>query len=104
VAQTDDQDRTLLTGLAADSSLAGGHNALVGRRVGAVGAMLVGALVGAVGYLHIGAEPTLVADAVGVLTAGVVRATTSRGRQELDPNPLCGVGVVLGHGYRAEPG
>jgi uncharacterized membrane protein YoaK (UPF0700 family) len=72
-----------LTGLAADSSLAGGHNPLAGRRAGAVGAMLIGALAGALGYLRIGPGPTLVADAVGLLATGVVLATASRGVADL---------------------
>jgi uncharacterized membrane protein YoaK (UPF0700 family) len=43
-----------LTGLAADSSLAGGNNPRVPRRVGAVVAMLIGAIVGAALVLHHG--------------------------------------------------
>jgi uncharacterized membrane protein YoaK (UPF0700 family) len=44
-----------LTGLAADSLLAGGHNERAGRRVGAVVAMFGGALVGALLLRHINA-------------------------------------------------
>jgi uncharacterized membrane protein YoaK (UPF0700 family) len=72
-----------LTGLAADSSLAGGDNALVGRRAGAVLAMLVGAFGGALGYLHVGAGPILVANAVGVFAVGLVYASAIRRGQAL---------------------
>ncbi len=65
-----------LTGLAADSFLAGGDNALASRRAGSVAAMLIGALAGALGYLHAGAGPTLAADSIGVLAAGIVLALT----------------------------
>ena len=41
-----------LTGLAADSSLAGGTNPAAGRRTSAVAAMLAGAVTGAALYLH----------------------------------------------------
>jgi uncharacterized membrane protein YoaK (UPF0700 family) len=53
-----------LTGLAADSSLAGGSNPRAGRRSAAVIAMLVGAVIGAALYLHQGAGLPLVAAAV----------------------------------------
>jgi len=43
-----------LTGLAADSSLAGGNNPRAGRRLMAIGAMLLGAAVGAFLVLSIG--------------------------------------------------
>jgi len=57
-----------LTGLAADSSLAGGSNPRAGRRSAAVVAMLAGAVIGAALYLHTGAGlPLLVA---GMVTAG----------------------------------
>ncbi len=60
-----------LTGLAADSSLAGGDNQRSGRRVLAVVAMFVGALVGAVIYLHQGVAWPL------ALVALLVLATTA---------------------------
>jgi uncharacterized membrane protein YoaK (UPF0700 family) len=44
-----------LTGLAADSMLAGGHNERAGRRVGAVVSMFGGALVGALLLRHVNA-------------------------------------------------
>ena len=59
-----------LTGLAADSSLAGGHNPKVGRRTAAVGAMFLGAVGGAALFLHQG--PTLplgIATGLVLLTA-----------------------------------
>jgi uncharacterized membrane protein YoaK (UPF0700 family) len=69
-----------LTGLAADSSLAGGDNARVGRRAGAVGAMLLGAFAGAWLYLRHGAGLPLavVAVIVGGTTAAFGRARASR--------------------------
>jgi uncharacterized membrane protein YoaK (UPF0700 family) len=72
-----------LTGLAADSSLAGGDNALAGRRAGAVLAMLVGAFGGAVGYLHVGAGPILAGNSLGVLAVGMVFASAVRRGQTL---------------------
>jgi uncharacterized membrane protein YoaK (UPF0700 family) len=63
-----------LTGLAADSSLAGGTNPRAGRRSAAVVAMLVGAVIGAALYLHTGAAlPLLVAAVVTASTAVIVR-------------------------------
>jgi uncharacterized membrane protein YoaK (UPF0700 family) len=43
-----------LTGLAADSTVAGGNNPRIGRRVLATGAMLAGAALGALLVLHVG--------------------------------------------------
>jgi uncharacterized membrane protein YoaK (UPF0700 family) len=57
-----------LTGLAADSSLAGGTNPRATRRAGAVGAMLAGAVIGAVLMIHAGFTTTL------LVTAGVLAA------------------------------
>jgi uncharacterized membrane protein YoaK (UPF0700 family) len=63
-----------LTGLAADSSLAGGSNPRAGRRSAAVAAMLAGAIIGAALYLHTGAGlPLLVAAMVTASTAIVFR-------------------------------
>ncbi len=67
-----------LTGLAADSVLAGGHGPLIDRRVAAVIAMLCGAFAGALGFLHLGAGPTLLTDAVCVLAAAAVLTSASR--------------------------
>lgn len=59
-----------LTGLATDSSLAGGSNPRAGRRIGAVVAMLVGAFAGAAMFLHVNAAlPLLVAAALSAGTA-----------------------------------
>jgi uncharacterized membrane protein YoaK (UPF0700 family) len=69
-----------LTGLAADSSLAGGSNPKLGRRTAAVAAMLVGAIAGAVLYLHTGATWPLAVIAVIVLVTMTVVA--------VDPNSL----------------
>jgi uncharacterized membrane protein YoaK (UPF0700 family) len=57
-----------ITGLAADSSAAGGANPNWARRIGAVAAMLAGATVGALLVLDYGlALPLLVAGAAGLL-------------------------------------
>ncbi len=61
-----------LTGLAADSALAGGTGAQSTRRVAAVLAMLAGACAGAAAYLHVGAGATLVIGAAIVLAGGLV--------------------------------
>ena len=70
-----------LTGLAADSSLAGGSNPKVARRTTAVAAMLVGAVSGAALYLHTGATWPLVVVAVTVLATGFVFAASPSSRQ-----------------------
>ncbi|HXP19290.1 MAG TPA: YoaK family protein [Streptosporangiaceae bacterium] len=57
-----------LTGLAADSSLAGGSNPRAGRRSAAVCAMLIGAIIGAALFLHKGPGLPLLISAVA--TAG----------------------------------
>lgn len=69
-----------LTGLAADSTLAGGTNPKVGRRTAAVVAMLVGAIVGAVLFLHQGATIPLAVVAVMVLGTALVFARTASSR------------------------
>ncbi|MFF3465690.1 YoaK family protein [Streptomyces sp. NPDC001984] len=70
-----------LTGLASDSSLAGGANPRVGRRLASVLAMLVGAFVGALLVRHTGLGwPLLVSTlgaAVGVLAVPRAPATKS---------------------------
>ncbi|MGO8958992.1 MAG: YoaK family protein [Streptosporangiaceae bacterium] len=64
-----------LTGLAADSSLAGGSNPRAGRRSAAVLAMLIGAFAGAALYLHRGAAlPLAIAAAAAGLAAIAVLA------------------------------
>lgn len=70
-----------LTGLAADSSLAGGSNPKVARRTTAVAAMLIGAVSGAALYLHTGATWPLVVVAVTVLATGFVFAASPSSRQ-----------------------
>ncbi len=69
-----------LTGLAADSTLAGGTNPKVGRRTAAVVAMLVGAIVGAVLFLHQGATIPLAVVAAMVLAAAFVFARSASSR------------------------
>jgi uncharacterized membrane protein YoaK (UPF0700 family) len=65
-----------LTGLAADSSLAGGDNPRAGRRVSAVAAMLAGAVLGAALYLHRGPGlPLAIAAGVAALTVLAVRVS-----------------------------
>jgi uncharacterized membrane protein YoaK (UPF0700 family) len=72
-----------LTGLAAESTLAGGSNPRAGRRAGAVLAMLIGAVTGAALFLHRGAAlPLAISAAVAAVTA--VMAYTSRSAAYLD--------------------
>jgi uncharacterized membrane protein YoaK (UPF0700 family) len=64
-----------LTGLAADSGLAGGHDPHAGRRVAAVLAMLIGAVAGAGLFLHRGAGlPLAISAAAAAATAIAVAA------------------------------
>ena len=70
-----------LTGLAADSSLAGGNNPKVARRTSAVAAMLIGAVGGAALFLHQRATWPLVLVAVLVLATTVVFARNSASRR-----------------------
>jgi uncharacterized membrane protein YoaK (UPF0700 family) len=70
-----------LTGLAADSSLAGGSNPQLARRSSAVAAMLVGAVIGAVLYLHTGTTWPLAVVAVTILAATSVFAVSPDSRQ-----------------------
>jgi uncharacterized membrane protein YoaK (UPF0700 family) len=70
-----------LTGLAADSSLAGGNNPKVGRRATAVAAMLIGALGGAALFLHQRATWPLAIVAVVVLATTAVFARTAASRR-----------------------
>jgi uncharacterized membrane protein YoaK (UPF0700 family) len=60
-----------LTGLAADSSLAGGGNPRAGRRSAAVAAMLTGAIVGAALYLHRGPGLPLAVSAVATAATAI---------------------------------
>jgi uncharacterized membrane protein YoaK (UPF0700 family) len=64
-----------LTGIAADSTLAGGGGSKIGRRLVAVAAMLVGALIGALLALRVGTVAPLAA-AAGVLTLTLLVAHT----------------------------
>jgi uncharacterized membrane protein YoaK (UPF0700 family) len=66
-----------LTGLAADSALAGGTNPRFLRRAASVLAMLVGAVVGAALYLHKGPGLPLVIAAVTAALAAVVAEASS---------------------------
>ncbi len=72
-----------LTGLAADSGLAGGGNPHAGRRVAAVLAMLSGAVLGAALFLHRGAGLPL-AIAAGAAAVTAVAASASRSAAYLD--------------------
>jgi uncharacterized membrane protein YoaK (UPF0700 family) len=72
-----------LTGLAADSSLAGGRNPAAGRRAGAVLAMLLGAIAGAGLFLHRGAGLPLAISA-GLAAATAVAIYVSRAAAYLD--------------------
>jgi uncharacterized membrane protein YoaK (UPF0700 family) len=65
-----------LTGLAADSSVAGGTNPRPVRRVGSVVAMFGGALIGALLVLHVGlAWPLTVAAAIAAVATVVYGVT-----------------------------
>jgi uncharacterized membrane protein YoaK (UPF0700 family) len=71
-----------LTGLAADSQLAGGTAPRAGRRAGSVVAMLAGAACGAVLFLRTGpALPLLAAASLSAATAAVYRAAPARRRR-----------------------
>ncbi|MDQ1367521.1 MAG: hypothetical protein QOE57_3563, partial [Acidimicrobiaceae bacterium] len=81
-----------LTGLAADSSLAGGTNPRPVRRVGSVVAMFSGALLGAVLVLHQGlAWPLAIACGASAVATGVYLL---RPVPTADHGDLRGVGVV----------
>ncbi len=67
-----------LTGLAADSGLAGGDGAHVGRRILAVGAMLLGALAGALLALRVSIALALAVALALVLCAGLTVHVLSR--------------------------
>jgi uncharacterized membrane protein YoaK (UPF0700 family)/predicted GNAT family acetyltransferase len=76
-----------LTGLAADSSLAGGDNHAAARRTAAVVAMLAGAVAGAALYLHRGAGLPLLLAALAVAVAALAFGR-SKARAGLDaPRP-----------------
>jgi uncharacterized membrane protein YoaK (UPF0700 family) len=72
-----------LTGLAADSSLAGGSNPAAGRRIAAVLAMVIGATAGASLFLHHGPGLPLAISA-GAAAAAAVAAYTGRAAAYLD--------------------
>jgi hypothetical protein len=67
-----------LTGLAADSWLAGGHSPQAGRRLAAVGVMAAGALAGALLLRVDVALPVLVAAVVIALAAMALRLETEQ--------------------------
>ena len=73
-----------LTGLAADSALAGGTNPRIPRRATTVVAMLLGAVAGAVLYLHKGPGLPLVISAVAAATMAVAAEASSSIRGYLD--------------------
>jgi uncharacterized membrane protein YoaK (UPF0700 family) len=75
-----------LTGLAADSSLAGGSNPKAARRGSAVASMLVGAFAGALLFLHLGATWPLVIVAATVSVTVLVFAYSPQSRL-LDQSP-----------------
>jgi uncharacterized membrane protein YoaK (UPF0700 family) len=72
-----------LTGLAADSNLAGGNNPRAGRRSAAVLAMAVGAFIGGVLYLHQGAGLPLVLAAAATAGTAII-FLLSRESRKLD--------------------
>jgi uncharacterized membrane protein YoaK (UPF0700 family) len=74
-----------LTGLAADSFLAGGPNTRAGRRIAAVVAMAAGAAAGAWLYLHHGAALPLAISA-GAAAVTAIALWLSRAGRSLDPS------------------
>ena len=74
-----------LTGLAADSFLAGGINTRAGRRIAAVVAMAAGAAAGAWLYLHHGAALPLAISA-GAAAVTAIAFWLSRAGRGLDPS------------------
>jgi uncharacterized membrane protein YoaK (UPF0700 family) len=68
-----------LTGVAADSTLAGGTGSKLGRRILSVAAMLIGALIGAVLAIHLGTwAPLAAAAALIALTAAAAHLFSGR--------------------------
>ncbi len=63
-----------ITGIAADSTLAGGKGSLAGRRLVAVAAMLLGAFIGAAFVVH---HHTVFPLAIAAVVIGVIAATTA---------------------------
>jgi uncharacterized membrane protein YoaK (UPF0700 family) len=76
-----------LTGLAADSNLAGGSNERAGRRVGAVLSMFLGALLGALLLRHINAVWPLGISAGIVAAAAVLLASRPAAEIEAAKGP-----------------
>ncbi len=70
-----------LTGLASDSTLAGGTNPNAVRRGAAVAAMLAGAFAGALAFRHTGAGVTLLIGSVVVITLGLAFWSTHESRR-----------------------
>lgn len=71
-----------LTGIAADSTLAGGPGAKVGRRGLAVAAMLLGGLIGALLALRVSTVAPLVAAAATLAVAAIAAQKLSRSRAD----------------------
>jgi uncharacterized membrane protein YoaK (UPF0700 family) len=69
-----------LTGIAADSTLAGGAGAKAGRRLLAVAAMLLGALIGALLILEVSTVAPLAAAAATLAVAAIAAQKLSRSR------------------------
>jgi uncharacterized membrane protein YoaK (UPF0700 family) len=71
-----------LTGIAADSKLAGGTHSMVGRRTLAIAAMLAGALVGALLALDVGTAAALAgATALLAVAAAIMYSLSRPGRR-----------------------
>lgn len=83
-----------LTGVAADSSVAGGDNPRIGRRIASISLIFAGAAVGTL-LLRRGLALPLVVSAVGVLAATVAYADVPTSPPALAPPPS--------HLARAEP-
>jgi uncharacterized membrane protein YoaK (UPF0700 family) len=67
-----------LTGIAADSTFAGGSNTRLGRRLSAVLVMFLGALIGGALVLHVGAAAALAAAVVLLIVVSGAAALLSR--------------------------
>jgi Protein of unknown function (DUF1275) len=73
---------TVLAGLAADSSLAGGNNVRMGRRIGSVVAMSAGASIGTL-FLRLGLAVPLLVGEFASLPRPLL---TPQARQSMTPN------------------
>ncbi len=69
-----------ITGIAADSAIAGGKGSVAGRRLAAVAAMLIGALLGATFIVHVNIAYPLILALIGMI--GVAAASRPLARSD----------------------